>query len=196
MENFTSHSTSTEVFILRLKNKDPQAQHSVVKEYTPQLYRCALAQGFARETAEDVVHETMVTFFEVFEKFEGRSKVRTFLFGIFYNKVREHRRKIKKHQNNSLYDEETTPLCETAVQSRSYDVEELSPEKKEVLTVIQSGLDRLPEMQRNVFYLKVIEGQDSEQICQDLQIGHANMRQLLSRARQSLRKYISKRIDQ
>ena len=44
------------------------------------------------QEAEDVAQATFVTFPETRERFEGRSTVRTWLFGILYRKVAEARR--------------------------------------------------------------------------------------------------------
>ena len=46
------------------------------------LGRAARGLGFSTSDAEDLVQTVAATFLEVMPRFEGRSSVRTFLFGI------------------------------------------------------------------------------------------------------------------
>jgi len=52
-----------------------------------------------------VTQATFVTFIEVSRRFEGRSKVRTFLFGILYRKIAEARRAGRKQERVDAIDE-------------------------------------------------------------------------------------------
>ncbi len=65
---------------------------SLVHEYTESLLKGALSLGFIQQEAQDLVQSVWLTFFEVQSKFKGKSHVRTFLFGILYNKAKEKRR--------------------------------------------------------------------------------------------------------
>jgi RNA polymerase sigma-70 factor (ECF subfamily) len=83
----------------RVRRKDPEALREVVRRYLPQLSRAARAAGFDRHRAEDVVQSTFTTFIETAHKFEGRSQVRTWLFGILYRKIAEARRDSRRHDD-------------------------------------------------------------------------------------------------
>ena len=48
--------------------------------------------GFSAVDAEDLAQEVFVTFLETIERFEGRSEVGTWLFGILHHKAQERRR--------------------------------------------------------------------------------------------------------
>jgi len=72
---------------------DPDAQRNVVEAYLPQVLRASRAAGLDGATAEDVAQSTFLTFFEKAATFEGRSQVRTWLFGILNRKIQEARRK-------------------------------------------------------------------------------------------------------
>lgn len=63
-----------------------------LRAYTDQLYRTSLGLGFDDSAARELVQTTWATFAEAVGKFEGRSHIRTYLFGILYNKASEARR--------------------------------------------------------------------------------------------------------
>jgi DNA-directed RNA polymerase specialized sigma24 family protein len=48
--------------------------------------------GFSAGDAEDLAQDVFVTFLETIERFEGRSGVGTWLFGILHHKAQERRR--------------------------------------------------------------------------------------------------------
>ena len=72
-----------------IRSADPEAQRRVVEAYLPQILRASRAAGLDAPAAEDVVQSTFLTFFEKAATFEGRSRVRTWLFGILYRKIQE-----------------------------------------------------------------------------------------------------------
>ncbi len=81
-------------FAARIREREPQAVQIVVRMYLVQILRAARAAGLDSQQAEDVTQATFATFIEAAPRFEGRSHVRTWLFGILYKKVAEARRAI------------------------------------------------------------------------------------------------------
>lgn len=67
-----------------------------MRAYTQQIYRAALGLRIDPVKAEDRALQVWLTFFEVLPKYECRSKLRSFLFGILYNKIYEEKRDQKK----------------------------------------------------------------------------------------------------
>ena len=77
----------------RIRRRDPAAIQGVVNAYLAQIFRAARGAGLDLQTAEDVTQTTFTTFIQSAHRFEGRSHVRTWLFGILYRKVSESRRR-------------------------------------------------------------------------------------------------------
>ena len=74
-----------------IRSRDPAAIREVVRAYLPQILRAAAGAGLDGQVAEDVAQSTFLTFLETAHRFEGRSRVRTWLFGILYRKIAETR---------------------------------------------------------------------------------------------------------
>jgi len=83
-------------FAQRVRERDPDAIRDVVHAYLSHLVRAARAAGLSAEEADDVAQATCMTFIDTAPRFEGRSHVRTWLFGIMYRKIQEARRAIKR----------------------------------------------------------------------------------------------------
>jgi hypothetical protein len=79
-------------FLERLRRHDPDALAEAVREHARPLLRAARAMGFTVPEAEDLVQDVFTTFLERLDRFEGRSQLRTWLFGIQHHKVMERRR--------------------------------------------------------------------------------------------------------
>ncbi len=75
---------------------DPLAFANVYEEQFAFVWRSACRLGVDPSHRDDVVQETFVVFHRRLSEFEGRSSVKTWLFGILVNVVRAHRRTFRK----------------------------------------------------------------------------------------------------
>ena len=75
-----------------LIKRDPAFLKSLFVDINPFLIRVCIANSIYSENADDIIHQTWETFLTNLEKFQGRSQIRTFICGILFNKIREHRR--------------------------------------------------------------------------------------------------------
>ena len=175
-------------FPARIRRRDPEAIQSVVHMYLTHIFRAALGAGLDTQRAEDVTQATFASFIETAPRFEGRSHVRTWLFGILYRKIFEARREVRR-------DLQTDDIEE--IVERRFDVRgswmqpprpvELGVYDAEVRQRIQECLDRLPAQQRMVFILREVEEFGTEEICKILRITRTNSGVVLFRARNRLR---------
>jgi RNA polymerase sigma-70 factor (ECF subfamily) len=172
----------------RIREREPAAIEEVVHAYLPQILRAALGAGLDQPLAEDVTQSTFATFIESAHRFEGRSHVRTWLFGILYNKISETRRRQKRDRETDDIDEvfeqryssggfwSTPPR---AVDAAVFD--------KEVRQGIEDCLEEVPPKQRMAFVLREVEDMESDEICNILEVTRTNLGVLLHRVRNRLR---------
>ena len=95
----------------RIRAGDRSAIQTVVETYLGQILRAARSAGLDASRAEDVTQATFTTFIEAAPRFEGRSSVRTWLFGILYNKIAEARR---ARDRDAMANARKCNYCETA----------------------------------------------------------------------------------
>ena len=173
---------------------DPEAQRKVVEAYLPQILRASRAAGLDGATAEDVAQSTFLTFFEKAATFEGRSQVRTWLFGILYRKIQEARRKGRRETPT----DEIEAIVDRRFDERGnwasppQDIEQVL-EGAEVREAIDGCLEGVPTQQRMAFVLREVEGLVSEEICKILSVTRTNLGVLIFRARNRLRECLEAR---
>jgi len=175
-------------FLDRLRHRDPDALAETVRDHARPLLRAAKALGFAEQDAEDLVQDVFTTFLEKLDSFEGRSQVRTWLFGIL------HRKALERHRA-SMVDDRMDPIDEV-FESRfdangkwarpPADLERLML-SNEIGELIRGCMDGLPVNQREVFVLREVQGLDTGEICKILEVSVTNFGVLMHRARARLR---------
>ena len=175
-------------FAARIRERDAQALEDVVRRYLPQILRAARGAGFALQLAEDVAQDTFVTFIETAPRFEGRSHVRTWLFGILYKKIAAARRNLGRDKEMDDIEEVFEQRFDDAgswtrpprpVDAEIYDAE--------VRQGIDGCLDQVPTNQRMALVLREIEEMDTQEICKILEVTRTNLGVLLHRVRNRLR---------
>ncbi len=151
-----------------------------------------------RPTAEEVVQDTWVAVISGLASFEGRSSLKTWIFGILANKARTRGvRTVAPSAFQTSGAMPSPPWMRTA-SSRTANGRtppapwcEITPERivagAQILEHVRAMLDTLPEAQRSVILLRDVEGLDAEEACTILNVSEANQRVLLHRGRARLR---------
>lgn len=181
-------------FLARLKRRDRAALTELVEVYLPQLLRAGRGMGFAREDCEDLAQSVFAALIEGLHRFEGRSHIRTFLFGIFYHKVSEHLREKQREQENDPIDE----VMESKFDAQGNWRQPPADIQKQLLDqeageIIQECLETIPRAQRIAFYLREIEEMETPEICKKMGISATNLGVLLFRARNRLCECVEKK---
>jgi len=172
----------------RIRERDREALAAVVDAYLDQVVRAARGAGLNRHQAEEVAQNTFATFIETAPRFEGRSHVRTWIFGIFYRKLQEARRGFAKDRRMDDIDEVfESRFDETESWSRPPRGPEDELFAKEARHEIGDCLEAVPDRQRMAFVLREIEGLSTQEICKILEVSATNMGVMLFRARNRLR---------
>lgn len=171
-----------------LRRRDPAALSAVVRENAGPLLRGARALGLPTADAEELVQDTFTAFLEALDRFEGRSSVRTFLFGILYRKSMERGRKASRELPTDPADEVFEGrFGRWGHWSRPPRGPEKEADLEEAARLIADCLERLPTQQRAAFVLKEIDREPSEAVRNELGVEDTHLRVLLFRARAKLR---------
>lgn len=179
-------------FLTLIKNRETKAIEKLVRTYTESLFKASLGLGFDARAAEELVQSVWTTFFDVAPGFQGRSHVRTFIFGILYNKASEVRREQKRFDNSADPIEDT--INARFAPEGHWVKPPIDPEEflmaSEKMTLIQKCIDALPLTQRMAFCLKEIDDHGTSDICNIIGVTVTNLGVLLYRARNRLRECI------
>jgi RNA polymerase sigma-70 factor (ECF subfamily) len=191
----------------RMRRGDRAAFAAIVDRHAGSLLRVARALLRDAAAAEEVVQETWMALLTGLAGFEGRSSLRTWLFGVLVNKARTRFRR----------DRRTVPF--SALVHGEGDASAVEPERfasddawlvppggwsttdpeqlavgAETRAAIEAAIKELPEAQRAVLTLRDVEGLETEEICNLLGVTVTNQRVLLHRARARVREALARRL--
>jgi len=189
-----------------LRDGDETAFADLVDRMTPAML--AVASGYvpSRTVAEEVVQETWLAVLTGLGRFEGRSSLRTWVFGILLNLARS--RGVRERRtvpfSSAFPQEETGPTVDPdrfrppgdewpghwATPPRHWDLPESALLSHEVRVRLRAALDALPPRQRTVVHLRDVQGLDADEVCALLDIEPGNQRVLLHRGRARLRQVL------
>ncbi len=175
-------------FLTRLRSRDPQTLEAIVRHYLPQVVRAARAAGLQPHEAEDAAQSTFITFLEKADTFEGRSHVRTWLFGILFHKVME----MRRARERDLRADDIDDVMESRFDANGSWSKPPRPADAEIYARqvregISDCLDGVPSKQRMAFVLREVEGLATDEICKILEVSGTNFGVLLYRVRNRLR---------
>ena len=172
----------------RIRERDEQVLTAVVDAYLDQILRAARGAGLDPQQAEDIAQNTFTTFIETAPRFEGRSHVRTWIFGILYRKIQEARRGYAKdRQMDDIDDVFEARFDDKRRWSRPPSGPEDELFTKEAGREIDDCLEAVPDRQRMAFVLREVEGLSTKEICKILESSATNVGVMLFRARNRLR---------
>ncbi|MBI5594675.1 MAG: sigma-70 family RNA polymerase sigma factor [Elusimicrobia bacterium] len=183
----------SEPSLAALKARDPEALAALVDDNMPRLLNGALGAGLSRADAEDAVAETFAAFFGQLERFEGRSSLRTYLFGILYHKAHHIRAKAAREQG---HDDIEAVFEARFKEDGTWGRPPKGPEGEaldaEARRLIADCSEKLPEAQKSAFFLKESERLETEEVCNILGVSGTNLRVMLHRARLRLRECLER----
>jgi RNA polymerase sigma-70 factor (ECF subfamily) len=171
-----------------VRARDSETLQVVVRQYLPQVLRTARSAGLRAQQAEDLAQDTFTTFLETAERFEGRSHVRTWIFGILYRKLSEARRALAKDRRfDDIDDVFEGRFDDQGSWSRPPQAADEALTRKQVRREISDCLEQAPERQRLAFHLREVEQLETDEICKILEVSVTNLGVMLFRARNRLR---------
>lgn len=181
-----------EALLQGLKNGDRHACACMLKRYAPRVYAVALRMMGDPDEAEEVLQETFISACKNIQNFEGRSALGTWLHRIATNAALMRLRKRKEPQISLDTPIETLEGDDIPRQIEDWafypDDHVLGGETRQVL---EQAISQLPETLRTVFVLREIEGYNTEETAELLNISPSAAKVRLHRARLRLRELLT-----
>jgi RNA polymerase sigma-70 factor (ECF subfamily) len=151
LESVTAPSPRLEGEVLTLED--------VYREHFAFVWRSAKRLGVRDASLDDVVQEVFVVVHRRLASFEGRSAVRTWLFGITLRVARDHRRATRRKSPEPTVDPDTLRAAGGPAESA---------EKNEAVRLLHTLLDELDDERREVFVMAELEQMTMPEIAEAL----------------------------
>jgi RNA polymerase sigma-70 factor, ECF subfamily len=140
------------------------------------VWRYAANRGVPQMAIDDAVQEVFVVVHGRLASFEGRSSLKTWIAGIAHNVVRGYVRKAGNRPAGDYLADEDQLLADGVSPAEAV-------ERKAALEILDGLLDKMSDIQREVFILNEIEQLSSVEIAEVLGVNENTVRTRLLAAR-------------
>jgi len=181
--------------LAELRRGDPAAFEYLVRHFGPQLLAVIRRYLGCEDFCQDVLQETYLAAFRGIERFEGGSKLGTWLHRIAVNAALMKLRSKKRRPEVAIEDllpkysvdghrEHPGPAWSETGESEA--------ESRERQLLVRSAIDQLPAAYRVVVLLRDIDGLDTQETATILETSDSVVKTRLHRARQALRELLDR----
>jgi RNA polymerase sigma-70 factor (ECF subfamily) len=178
--------------LARIRAGDKAACAECIEQHSPEVYRLALRLTRDEAAAEDVVQETFLSAFKGIDQFDGRARIRTWLYRIAYNAaLMHHRRSGPEH---IPVDEASDPDDGEVVPQALFDwccLPEPELDRAEVRAELERAIRAMPEKLRAVFVMRELEELSTEATAEALTVSEEVVKTRLRRGRMWLRERLA-----
>ncbi len=197
--------------VAALRAGDEEAFRLLVERHYDTMLRVARAHVATRETAEDVVQESLLGVINGIDRFEGRSSLRTWLLHIVANRAKTQGQRDARTEAFSPLADELGGDLPTFAADRFFGTgrwagywqnppsarehPEASVLADEAIDKILAAVEALPPGQRAVMTLRDLDGFSAAEVCELLDLTETNQRVLLHRARTRVRGALERYLD-
>ena len=179
----------------RVLSGDRRAFESLVRKHERRVFRVALAVLRNIEDAEEVMQDAFVKAFRHLDQFRREARFSTWLTRIAVNEA------IEKRSTRKNY----VPLGESEaaegqVIPKRYEPWRSNPEelygKQEIHRIVEDAIQSLPDIYREAFVLRDVEGLSAEEAAEALGITVPALKSRLLRARLTMRETLAERFEE
>lgn len=161
MTESTAHPHSSLMLGAAPVVQEPLTFASVYDSYFSYIWRSVQSLGVPPSQVDDVVQEVFVIAYQKLGTFEGRSSVKTWLFGIALHRARVHRRRARDAAQGEAVEPERIQGSDATRPDRR-------AEYAEAVRVLHAILEELDDDQREVFVLAMLEELSAPEIAEVL----------------------------
>jgi RNA polymerase sigma-70 factor (ECF subfamily) len=191
MEMIKTPATITDTeLISRILGGERELFEILIRRNNPYLYKLGISYGYEHQDVEDLMQETFIAAYINLGKFEGRSSFKTWITRIMLNQCYHKAQKLsfKNEKANDHINEKTTPMFEGNQSADTY----RSVLNNELGNIVGNALLSIPFEYRMAFSLRELNGMNTAETAEVLEISETNVKVRLNRARQMLREKIEK----
>jgi RNA polymerase sigma-70 factor (ECF subfamily) len=178
-----------------LRRRDPRAAEGLVHTYGDRAYRLAVRITRARQDAEEVVQDALLTVVRKIDGFRGDAAFGSWLYRIVANAAYQKIRGRRRREGEISVDAVPGLLSDGARHGGrpgDWSVAVENPARQtEVRAALTEAIDELPLHYRTIFVLRDLHGLSNAEIGRRLCLSAANVKTRIHRARVLLRERLA-----
>lgn len=184
---------SDEEIIQRIKEGDVDAYGSIMRRYNQRIYRIARSIVTDDSVAMDIVQNAHIKAYTKLSSFREGASFFAWLAVITRNEALMY---LRKYKREVTMQEDEMQFFEQSNTENSHELPDSLMENKQVQSVINQNIDKLPENFRTVFVLRAVEQLSVKETAHILDIKEETVKTRFFRAKHLLRKQIQTYLDE
>lgn len=164
----------------------------LLQRYSDKAFNLSYRLTRNQQDAEEVLQDVFITVFRKIHGFEGKSSFSSWLYRVTLNAALMKLRRRKNDPLVSIDDVLPQALLNGSPRSADGQEGEKVSMRNQMLTVIQSAINKLPEDYRPVFILRDVDGLTSREVSKILNLSIPAVKSRLHRSRSMLRRRLSR----
>jgi len=182
---------SDEAVVALVREGDIPLYEVLVRRHNQKVYRAVRAVLRDDDEVEDVMQQAYVSAYQALSQFRGEARFSTWLVRIAVHAARARQR--GKGRLIELVEDGAQEGADDLATWRGGDPE-MNTGSRELGVVLEELIADLPERLRTVFVLREVEGMNTAEVAQALELSEDNVKTRLHRAKSALRDRITERI--
>lgn len=174
---------------------DQEAFKTLMRRHNQTLFRTARSILRDDREAEEVVQDAYLLAYRGMRHYRGEARLSTWLIRIVANRAIRRRQRLGR--DRAIFAAGESPVGEEDnMGESSFQNPESAAANSELRHLLESHIDRLPELYREIFVLRGVEELSSEETAEILGMPEATVRTRFFRARHLLSQALAKDIDE
>jgi len=181
--------------VLRVQQGDKTAYDLLVIKYQHRIIQLVNRYVKDPSEAQDVAQEAFIKAYRALGNFRGDSAFYTWLYRIAINTAKNYLVSRSRRYTDYQIDVQDAEQVENASQLKGMDTPENLLMNDEVVNVIKSAIERLPEEMKTAIMLREFEGLSYEEIAQAMECPVGTVRSRIFRAREAIDEKLAPLLD-
>jgi RNA polymerase sigma-70 factor (ECF subfamily) len=179
----------------RLKRRDEAAFNAFVLRYQDRVFRILLRMLGDRAEAEDLAQEVFISIFKAIDSFRGDSQLSTWVYRVASNHCRNRLKYLARRRQKLMddFDEEHVASLQGTLSPDRQGTPDRLLEARQTESLLEEGLSRLDDEQRELVVLREVEHLSYEEIMAITGLPEGTVKSRLHRARSALREHLERR---
>ena len=190
----TSEQVDKEL-VLRVQQGDKSAYDLLVIKYQHKIIQLVNRYVKDPSEAQDVAQETFIKAYRALGNFRGDSAFYTWLYRIAINTAKNYLVARTRRSFDSQVDVQDAEQIENAPQLQGMETPERLLLNEEIVEVIKTAIDKLPEEMRIAIMLREFEGMSYEEIALAMDCPVGTVRSRIFRAREAIDNKLTPLLD-
>ncbi|HUH33157.1 MAG TPA: RNA polymerase sigma factor [Daejeonella sp.] len=175
-------TVNDEEIVERVIKGETHLYETLMRKYNLRMFRISMSVVNDDMEAEDIMQTAYLNAYLQLHNFKNKSSFGTWLTRIVINESLLHKKKIARRQRIDQDAESEKGNVETPLKSLM---------TKELKTILEKAVSKLPEKYRLVFVMREIQELSTSETMEILNLGESNIKIRLSRAKEMLRSQLT-----